>query len=528
MKKALIITLAILIFLLPTITALIICVLPDDLINTPVNTSGTLSDESATYEFNKNKNAVLAEFFDKLYESSSLSDKSIDQISYNKKYLATILQRSNEKHIELYVSLDNGSYFSEGSMLYEISKEHANEFLCSEFAIGVYEALFTPELITFSNEAIIPSSSSFRYVLMDGRDIAGKHSTVTNDTETYYSSDTRSISFSNMPITSSVRAYVDDILVFEGTIDGLKNSNIDPKQTVRYEIDALWEQNDNVNCFGSAHYDFYVEYAPIASFWILNKSVEAGEFIVVKASNIIDVEKIEYSLAFELDFAPVFFKNGDYHYALIPVSVDLEDGSYDLSLSYGETSLQTRINVTKRNRTESSTTYTVNNPLTQQDLDDMNALISSIGLKCTDELYARGSFVNYEESYSNLFYLKLGFGRVRPVENSLPFDMIGIEFSATSDINIPVINSGVVCASGEDRVLGKYVVIDHGYGLKSWYCNISEALVSVGDMVEKGDAIAKTGSSAFYSQSGFYLITTVLGTPVSPYAIYEKNFVLPQ
>ena len=50
----------------------------------------------------------------------------------------------------------------------------------------------------------------------------------------------------------------------------------------------------------------------------------------------------------------------------------------------------------------------------------------------------------------------------------------------------------------------------------------------MGDVVEKGDAIAKTGSSAFYSQSGFYLITTVLGTPVSPYAIYEKNFVLPQ
>jgi murein DD-endopeptidase MepM/ murein hydrolase activator NlpD len=158
----------------------------------------------------------------------------------------------------------------------------------------------------------------------------------------------------------------------------------------------------------------------------------------------------------------------------------------------------------------------------------MNALISSIGLKCSDELYAKGTFINYEESYSDLFYLKLGFGRVRPIENGLPFDMIGIEFSASADVEIPVINSGVVCASGEDRVLGKYVVVDHGYGLKSWYCNLSEALVSVGDAVTKGEAIAKTGNSAFYSQSGFYLVTTVLGTPVSPYAIYEGNFVLPQ
>ena len=31
----------------------------------------------------------------------------------------------------------------------------------------------------------------------------------------------------------------------------------------------------------------------------------------------------------------------------------------------------------------------------------------------------------------------------------------------------------------------------------------------------------------FYGQPGFYLITTVLDTPVSPYAIYENNFALP-
>ena len=73
----------------------------------------------------------------------------------------------------------------------------------------------------------------------------------------------------------------------------------------------------------------------------------------------------------------------------------------------------------------------------------------------------------------------------------------------------------------------KYVVVDHGFGLKSWYCNISGTTCSVGDEVQKGDTIAKTGASNFYGQPGFYLITTVLDTPVSPYAIYENNFALP-
>ena len=70
--------------------------------------------------------------------------------------------------------------------------------------------------------------------------------------------------------------------------------------------------------------------------------------------------------------------------------------------------------------------------------------------------------------------------------------------------------------------------MDHGYGLKSWYCNTSGASFEIGERVAKGDTVAKSGSSAVYDQTGFYLITTVNGIPVSPYAIYENNFTLPQ
>ena len=89
-------------------------------------------------------------------------------------------------------------------------------------------------------------------------------------------------------------------------------------------------------------------------------------------------------------------------------------------------------------------------------------------------------------------------------------------------------NNGIVCAVGEDTLLGKYVVIEHGYGVKSWYCHVGEITVSVGRSVIKGETVARTGTSGFTSSSGFYLITTIFDKPVSPYNFYENDFVLPK
>ena len=206
--------------------------------------------------------------------------------------------------------------------------------------------------------------------------------------------------------------------------------------------------------------------------------------------------------------------------------MDLKSGEYEITLTCAESTKNTILSVTERNRSASSRKYSTDTPHTQQMFDDMHGLLSSIGKNCSDRVFDDTSFINYETDHPE-FTLTLGFGRVRSFEVGPDFDMVGIEFTSPADTDIPVINGGVICASGEDDILGKYIVVDHGYGLKSWYCNISEALFSVGDEIQKGEIIAKSGNSAFYDHTGFYFITTVLDIPVSPYAIYEENFTLP-
>lgn len=525
MKKVFIVFLTAILVLLPTIVAAVLYLIPDDIIQTPININGTFLDENGNkYEFNRNKNSFLASFFDNLDESATPSELTIDSISYDHIFYADIVKKDKTERTTLYFSANNRCYYStEKGELFLINNDYASTLLSSEFAISLYEGLYTPSLITHSNDKVIPSSSAFKYTVKGGAALAGKNDNVTNNTLTYYSSSTTSFTFSVKPDICNIRAYVGDTLYYDGALYLFNENNIPKNSTVRYEVDATWTKTSANYCFGDAHYTFYVRYAPAPVFSVENTSIEAGEFIVVKAKNILDTAKIKCSSDTALEITPQFFKNGDNYYALIPFSETLASGNYQLTLSCAETSKKITVTVRERTVRTQPAEEGSYDKLTSSAIQNMNALVASIGNQYSDKTYQKNTFYNYE----NMFSIRLGFGHIRQFSEELSLALNGVDFYAETDMSIPAMNDGTVCASGEDAILGKYIVIDHGYGLKSWYCNISQASVSVGAEIKKGDTIAKTGNSNFYGQPGFYLITTVLGKPVSPYAIYENNFVLP-
>ena len=68
--------------------------------------------------------------------------------------------------------------------------------------------------------------------------------------------------------------------------------------------------------------------------------------------------------------------------------------------------------------------------------------------------------------------------------------------------------------------LGTTVVVDHGGGLQSWYCNLAdEVLVEAGDTVDIGSELGTVGSSAIAEvgvDSHVHLETLLNGQPVDP------------
>jgi len=63
--------------------------------------------------------------------------------------------------------------------------------------------------------------------------------------------------------------------------------------------------------------------------------------------------------------------------------------------------------------------------------------------------------------------------------------------------------SGTVVISTYHSSYGNYVVIDHGGGVSTVYAHASKLLVAKGDKVQKGDVIAKVGTTG--SSTGYHL-----------------------
>lgn len=530
MKKVIIIVLAILLVLLPSIAALVLYLIPESVIQTPINISGTFTDgKIVNYKFDRNSNSDLALFFDELDEHSFETQITLDDIDFDKSFSAEVTKRNNTTKITLYLSIDGDCYYSnkDGS-LYLIENEYASKILSTKYAISMYEDRYTHSLLTFSNDMVVPSTVDFQYTVKNHESVPATNLHTTKDLVTYYSSQTSKFSFSTEPDTCYIKAFVNGEIYYDGYLYTFSPSILPENSLVRFEIEATWITNKTNQCYGTAKYNFYVDYAPAPSFTVSQKEANAGDLIIIKADNIRDVNKFSCSFAgVEVNNVRLFEQNGS-KYALIPISTDAPAGSQPLVLKCGETTLTSKINVKACNKTSSPNIYTPDTPLTTEMISDMNKLIATIGLECREDVAFNTSFLDYTKQYSqNDLVWMLGFGRVREFSVGESFNMIGVEYITYSEMNIPAINSGVVCATGENALLGKYIIVDHGFGLKSWYCNISESLLSVGNVVQKGDYIAKAGDSAFYGQKGVYLITTVLDTPVSPDALFKNNFILP-
>ena len=71
----------------------------------------------------------------------------------------------------------------------------------------------------------------------------------------------------------------------------------------------------------------------------------------------------------------------------------------------------------------------------------------------------------------------------------------GIDIGAGSGTDILAANAGTVITAGWNNSYGYMVMIDHGGGIVTLYAHASKLLVSTGNVVARGQTIAKVGST---------------------------------
>ena len=96
----------------------------------------------------------------------------------------------------------------------------------------------------------------------------------------------------------------------------------------------------------------------------------------------------------------------------------------------------------------------------------------------------------------------------------------GIDIAAPYGSTIAAADGGTVIWSGTGTggywSYGNYVVIDHGNGVQTYYAHCSSLLVSAGDKVYKGQAIARVGSTGRSTGNHCHFQVKINGTSVNP------------
>lgn len=160
-------------------------------------------------------------------------------------------------------------------------------------------------------------------------------------------------------------------------------------------------------------------------------------------------------------------------------------------------------------------------------LDDLNKLYLNTDIPTVNLSEAEAKLDKYIETVPTLWpaagHLSDTFGYRRdPFTRRKTFHE-GLDIGAPYGTDIKAAASGKVTMAARYSGYGRAVIIDHGHGLSTLYGHTSKLLVKEGQLVKKGDVIAKVGSSGRSTGPHLHFEVRLYNTPVDPAQYLDAN-----
>lgn len=452
-------------------------------------------------------------------------------IAENDFYQVTISTAVRDAGYKYYFTLISADcYFMDGDgKVYQIAEEDAQTFLESSYAASLYE-YGTPPVLTLGTGQAKPSASVWNFQNNAGEFTqADTSASTTNDTENYALEGGLVMNFSIRPDYFGVKItdQSTNAVVFDDLYENISALTVSDSMKVRAEVSAKWYEDAERSYYGEQTYTFDAVLSAPAEFYAGTTTLQIGEFICITGVNVSSPENITFTSEPSIDYTPVFFRDGEAGvvHALIPFNWDLSAGSYTLNFVYGGASQQMNITLNQRTNTFRERNISIDKNVlatygTEQAIERCNTELSAVAKKSSSTRYWEGSFLPGADEGA----LKNGFGHTMKVSgSSMEYRHTGIDYALPAGTQIQAINAGEVVYAGYLDYSGYTVVIEHGYGLKSWYCHMNSASVAVGDKVEKGAAVGVAGSSGLAAETGVHIGLTVFDVPVCQYALWDNG-----
>jgi hypothetical protein len=92
----------------------------------------------------------------------------------------------------------------------------------------------------------------------------------------------------------------------------------------------------------------------------------------------------------------------------------------------------------------------------------------------------------------------------------------GVDISSQYGDGVRVSADGVVIEAGDHAGYGRLVVVDHGFGVTTWYGHLSSFNVLLGQQLRRGDTIGNVGVSGRSTGPHVHYEVRINGAPVNP------------
>lgn len=423
---------------------------------------------------------------------------------------------------------DSAFYKDPEGKIFKISQENAASFLCKDYAACLYGGSEYP-VLTVCGETVLPQSMTWRYQLFNGT-YQPMETPTTDGTRTYRMNARLGLSFNLEPDVIAIQVYDGDDLLYEGNYSGLSGLTMKETKLLHFHIEATWYEIEGKEGQGESVYDFMGRVNAPASFYLNVNTLDRGEFCVVTVKDKPEDAEIRFVSEPDIGYDPVFIEDGDYYRALVPMKPDLAGGEYTFTVSCDGVTQELLLNLTEKQwqgvgYTISKTT--LNATRTEATLASFDETMTPVAksLRIAADHLFDGLFIEGVPEGSQLF---TGYGRLRKINDveSSRYQHLGVDYLVAEDSDIRAVNDGVVIYVGSTDLSGNIIVIEHGLGLKSWYCHLNEAKVSVGDTVKKGDVIAASGATGFCEGGTAHIGLSVFDVAVCPYDLWEEPIKL--
>ncbi len=418
------------------------------------------------------------------------------------RYVASMSENGTHQPYTFFFSPDSEDCYyvtPDETVFVATAHEKTALFLNSSYAFELYTGAKIPTMTTAATDEIIPTGAQWYYRTENGLFTELTHLNVTSETRVYPIANDVAFYFSTQPDTHEVVIRHNAEELYRGDAQGISLALADHIDFLDFEISATFAESADKAFYGTLSYRFRMEVVEAAHFTPDRLSVPSGGFFIVQCENVKNVDKLQVTLT-TAKAPPVIFEKDGLAYIAFPVGTA---GQYQMNITYGTITATFDFTATATGSTHhTATTAALYQNFSALLRTHLPILINEKGAAVANTaLLPRGTFLAYTEDRAFAYGDTLTVDGEDLSDIPLPFDLYCISG------DVPALSAGRVLEIGVDEYIGKYVILDHGCGLYTWYAGLLEFRVQKDDYVQIGQAVGVASDSPDYGKPVLVMAT---------------------